>query len=69
MLFSCRVSSFQLREAFVSSDAAMLLRYVPKSYHVLLVGKFRLGPFVRGDQNLWTFEPVTGMVDANETPQ
>lgn len=57
------------REVFQGVDAALVLPYDPRAELVLLVEQFRTGPFVRGDANPWTLEPVAGIVDAGETPQ
>ncbi|MCC5989139.1 MAG: NUDIX domain-containing protein [Pararhodobacter sp.] len=57
------------REGFVMADAVTVLPYDPLADQVLLVEQFRFGPFLRGDPNPWTLEPVAGHVDAGETPE
>lgn len=56
------------REAFVSSDAALLLPFDPRTGRVALVEQFRIGPYVRGDAQPWKLEPVAGLVDPGEEP-
>lgn len=57
------------REGFVLADAVTVLPYDPLADQVLLVEQFRFGPFLRGDPNPWTLEPVAGHVDTGETPE
>lgn len=57
------------REAFRGVDAALVLPYDPATDRVLLVEQFRTGPFMRGDANPWTLEPVAGIVDSGESPE
>jgi nudix-type nucleoside diphosphatase (YffH/AdpP family) len=56
------------REAFIGSDAALLLPYDPSTDTVLLVEQFRAGPYMRGDPRPWALEPVAGLVDPGEDP-
>ncbi len=67
--FDGRWSDVLDREVFQGVDAALVLPYDPRAGLVLMVEQFRTGPFVRGDANPWTLEPVAGIVDAGETPQ
>ena len=57
------------REGFHGAEAALLLPYDPKTDKVLLVEQFRVGPFLRGDAEPWTLEPVAGMIDPGESPE
>lgn len=57
------------REAFVATDAAIVLPYDPVRDRVLLVEQFRMGPLARGDAKPWMLEPVAGRVDAGESPE
>lgn len=57
------------RAAFVMSDAVTLLPYDPKLDLVLVIEQFRYGPYVRGDVNCWSLEPIAGRVDPGETPE
>lgn len=57
------------REAFVATDAAIVLPYDPVRDRVLLVEQFRMGPYARGDNFPWMLEPVAGRVDAGEAPE
>lgn len=57
------------REVFIGIDAALVLPYDPVADTVLLVEQVRMGPFILGEGNPWTLEPVAGMVDARETPE
>lgn len=67
--FQDQRSSILTREIFIGMEAVMLLPYDAQRDAVLLVEQARMGPFVRGDQNPWTLEPVAGMVDALEAPE
>ncbi|ABV94051.1 NUDIX hydrolase [Dinoroseobacter shibae DFL 12 = DSM 16493] len=55
------------RVAFVAVDAVTVLPYDPVRDRVLLVDQFRIGPYVRGDAQPWTLEPIAGRVDGGET--
>lgn len=55
------------RVAFVAVDAITLLPYDPVRDRVLLVDQFRMGPYVRGDAQPWTLEPIAGRVDGGES--
>ncbi|WFE73277.1 gamma-glutamylcyclotransferase [Roseinatronobacter sp. S2] len=57
------------RAAFVMSDAVTLLPYDPKLDLVLVIEQFRYGPYVRGDVNCWSLEPIAGRIDPGETPE
>ncbi|MGY6703146.1 gamma-glutamylcyclotransferase [Roseinatronobacter sp.] len=57
------------RAAFVMSDAVTLLPYDPKLDLVLVIEQFRYGPYVRGDTNCWSLEPIAGRIDPGETAE
>ncbi len=57
------------REAFVATDAAIVLPYDPVRDRVLLIEQFRMGPYARGDAKPWMLEPVAGRVDGGESPE
>lgn len=57
------------RAVFLMADAVTVLPYDPKRDRVLVVEQFRAGPFARGDQNPWMFEPIAGRVDPGQTPE
>lgn len=57
------------RAVFVATDVALVLPYDPQRDRVLLVEQFRMGPFVRGDHNPWSLEPIAGRIDTAETPE
>lgn len=54
------------RISLVGGDAVTVLPYDPDLDAVLVVRQFRHGPFVRGDTNPWTLEPVAGRIDPGE---
>ncbi|PQO23698.1 tellurium resistance protein [Rhodobacteraceae bacterium WD3A24] len=54
------------RAGFVMSDAVTVLPYDPARDRVLVVEQFRAGPWMRGDPNPWTIEPVAGRIDPGE---
>lgn len=56
------------RELLHGSDVALVLAYDRTTDCVLLVEQFRVGPFLRHDQNPWLLEPIAGIVDDGETP-
>lgn len=67
--FDGSLSEIVRRAAFVMSDAVTLLPYDPKLDLVLVVEQFRYGPYVRGDVNCWSLEPIAGRIDPGETPE
>ncbi|MFK7940294.1 MAG: NUDIX domain-containing protein [Roseovarius sp.] len=67
--FDGTTSPVLTREAFVATDAAIVLPYDAKRDRVLLVEQFRMGPYGRGDALPWMLEPVAGRVDAGESPE
>jgi nudix-type nucleoside diphosphatase (YffH/AdpP family) len=67
--FDGTTSPVLTREAFVATDAAIVLPYDPVRDRVLLVEQFRMGAYGRGDAKPWMLEPVAGRVDAGETPE
>ncbi|MBI1416864.1 MAG: NUDIX domain-containing protein [Limimaricola sp.] len=66
--FAGSPSSVLTRDGFLGADAALVLPYDAARDRVLLVEQFRVGPFLRGDTNPWTLEPVAGLIDAGEEP-
>ncbi|MGB0902899.1 NUDIX domain-containing protein [Halocynthiibacter sp.] len=67
--FDGSISDEMERAALISVDAMLLLPYDPKRDRVLLVEQFRVGPFLRGDDNPWMLEPIAGRIDAGETAE
>lgn len=57
------------REVFVGGDAALVLPYDPRTGRVVLVEQVRMGPWGRGDRQMFMLEPVAGLVDAGESPE
>lgn len=57
------------RAGFMQCDAVTVLPYDPLRDCVLLVEQFRFGPYIRGDINPWSLEPIAGRVDPNEGPE
>ena len=57
------------RAGFLMGDAVTVLPYDPKRDRVMVVEQFRYGPWVRGDRNPWTLEPIAGRIDPGETPE
>lgn len=57
------------REVFIGGDAALVLPYDAATDRVVLVEQVRMGPWRRGDGQLFTLEPVAGLIDAGETPE
>ncbi|MBR3371225.1 MAG: gamma-glutamylcyclotransferase [Rhodobacteraceae bacterium] len=57
------------RAGFVMSDAVTLLPYDPVLDLVLIIEQFRYGPYIRGDVNCWSLEPIAGRIDPGETPE
>lgn len=57
------------RAGFVMADAVTVLPYDPVRDCVMLVEQFRFGPYLRGDPNSWSLEPIAGRIDPHETPE
>ena len=57
------------RSVFLGGDAAIVLPYDPVRDRVLLVEQMRMGPFGRGDPDVWQLEPIAGRLDAGEAPE
>lgn len=66
--FAGPLSPVLTRDGFLGADAALVLPYDAARDRVLLVEQFRVGPFLRGDRNPWTLEPVAGLIEAGEEP-
>lgn len=47
----------------------IVLPYDPIHDRVLLVEKFRAGPFARQGENPWCLEPIAELMDQGETPE
>ena len=67
--FNNQQSSILTRSALISSDAVIVLPYDPVNDRILLIEQFRAGPYVKGDENPWVFEPIAGLIDEEETPE
>ena len=67
--FNNEQSDVVTRSALVSSDAVIVLPYDPVNDRVLLIEQFRTGPFVKGDEWPWVFEPIAGIIDPGESPE
>jgi ADP-ribose pyrophosphatase len=57
------------RAGFVLGDAVSVLPYDPATDRVMVVEQFRYGPWLRGDPNPWSLEPIAGRIDPGETPE
>lgn len=57
------------RAAWVSTDAVTVLPYDPVRDRVMLVEQFRMGPFVRGDAQVWSLEAIAGRTEPHEPPE
>lgn len=57
------------RAGFLMADAVTVLPYDPLRDRVLVVEQFRYGPWLRGDPNPWSLEPVAGRIDPGEGPE
>lgn len=57
------------RAGFAMADAVTVLPWDPVRDRVLLVEQFRYGPWLRGDPNPWSLEPIAGRIDPGETPE
>ena len=67
--FNKERSNAVTRSALVSSDAVIVLPYDPVNDRILLIEQFRVGPYVKGDENPWVLEPIAGLIDEGETPE
>ena len=67
--FNNEHSNVVTRSTLVSSDAVIVLPYDPVNDRILLIEQFRAGPYVKGDENPWVFEPIAGLIDEEETPE
>ena len=67
--FNNEQSNVVTRSTIVSSDAVIVLPYDPVNDRILLIEQFRAGPYVKGDENPWIFEPIAGLIDEEETPE
>ncbi len=62
-------SPIMSRAVHIGYDAALVLPYDARRDRVLLLRQFRPGPFARGAEYPWLWEPVAGIVDGSETPE
>lgn len=67
--FDGSLSPLVRRAGFVMSDAITLLPYDPVRDSVMVIEQFRYGPYLRGDANCWSLEPIAGRIDPGETPE
>ena len=67
--FNNERSDIVTRSTLVSSDAVIVLPYDPVNDRILLIEQFRVGPYIKGDENPWVLEPIAGLIDAGETPE
>ena len=67
--FDGNSSPLVTRAGFLMGDAVTVLPYDPKRDRVLVVEQFRFGPWLRGDHNPWTLEPIAGRIDPGEAPE
>ncbi|MFT6451984.1 MAG: nudix-type nucleoside diphosphatase (YffH/AdpP family) [Halocynthiibacter sp.] len=67
--YSGTQSAVITRAGFMQCDAVTVLPYDPVRDCVLLVEQFRFGPYIRGDANPWSLEPIAGRVDPDEGPE
>ncbi|MEO8530768.1 MAG: NUDIX domain-containing protein, partial [Deltaproteobacteria bacterium] len=67
--FNGEMSNTIHRSGFMMGDAVTVLPYDPKRDRVMVVEQFRYGPYLRGDHNPWTLEPIAGRIDPGETPE
>ena len=67
--FDGQASPVVTRAGFVMGDAVTVLPWDPVRDRVLVVEQFRYGPWLRGDPNPWSLEPVAGRIDPGETPE
>lgn len=67
--FDGSASAVVTRAGFVMGDAVTVLPWDPVRDRVLVVEQFRYGPWLRGDPNPWSIEPIAGRIDPGETPE
>ena len=67
--FNKEQSNVVTRSTIVSSDAVIVLPYDPVNDRILLIEQFRVGPYIKGDENPWVLEPIAGLIDEGETPE
>ena len=67
--FNNQQSSILTRSALISSEAVIVLPYDPVNDRILLIEQFRVGPYIKGDENPWVLEPIAGLIDEGETPE
>lgn len=67
--FDGSMSEVLQRSYFVGCDAALVLPYDPVRDRVLMIEQMRVGPFGRGDPEIWHLEPIAGRIDPGETPE
>ena len=67
--FNNERSDIVTRSALISSEAVIVLPYDPVNDRILLIEQFRVGPYIKGDENPWVLEPIAGLIDAGETPE
>ena len=67
--FNNERSDIVTRSTLVSSDAVIVLPYDPVNDRILLIEQFRVGPYIKGDENPWVLEPIAGLIDEGETPE
>ena len=67
--FNKEQSNVVTRSTLVSSEAVIVLPYDPVNDRILLIEQFRAGPYVKGDENPWVLEPISGLIDEGETPE
>lgn len=67
--FDGSLSPLLHRSYFIGGDAALVLPYDPLRDRVMLVEQLRMGPFGRGDTEVWHLEPIAGRIDPGETAE
>ncbi|OLS52140.1 NUDIX domain-containing protein [Rhodovulum sulfidophilum] len=67
--FDGRMSDQMVRAAFLTGDAATVLPYDPARDAVLLIEQLRVGPYARGDSQVWSVEAIAGLIDPGESPE
>ena len=65
--FEGHMSEPIVREVLVTGDCGILLPYDPVLDAVVLIEQARPAALVRGSSNAWSYEPIAGFVDENET--
>lgn len=67
--FDGTASATVTRAGFAMADAVTVLPWDPVRDRVLVVEQFRYGPYLRGDPNPWSLEPIAGRIDPGESPE